>query len=143
MNWGQGRVTFGCSRTCLRGRRRAQGEFVDDGTETHFKVGGVDSLIHTTQVGNAIKQILYVDDVEYPEVSRKGMRRNQALDLWDRRRGISSTLRWCRGTCHFAWDPCGATGGICCGCVRFSASLLGLACLVARERLEQLAVATR
>jgi len=45
----------------------SKGEFVDDGTETIFQVAGKEAYIHTVQSGSTLKQILYVDEVEYPE----------------------------------------------------------------------------
>jgi len=45
----------------------SKGEFVDDGTETIFQVGGKEACIHTVQSGSAIKQVLYINDVVYPE----------------------------------------------------------------------------
>ena len=35
----------------------SKGEFVDDGTETIFQVGGKEACIHTVQSGSAIKQV--------------------------------------------------------------------------------------
>eukprot|EP00038_Savillea_parva_P028427 m.65020 g.65020 ORF g.65020 m.65020 type:complete len:182 (+) comp8260_c0_seq2:283-828(+) len=43
--------------------------FVDDGTETLFKIGSHDCCIHTTRRGDndKLEQVLYVEDEEIPE----------------------------------------------------------------------------
>eukprot|EP00045_Choanoeca_perplexa_P012721 m.140822 g.140822 ORF g.140822 m.140822 type:complete len:194 (+) comp16115_c0_seq11:2630-3211(+) len=46
-------------------RVHAQGEFVDDGTETHFTVGGQSAFVHTTSTGTRagkMEHTLYVNE---------------------------------------------------------------------------------
>ena len=56
-------------------RLHAQGEFVDDGTETHFEVGGQPAYVHTTSSGSKsgkMQHTLYVNEQSVVAEDTKG-----------------------------------------------------------------------
>jgi hypothetical protein len=49
----------------------SRGEFMDGGTETHFTLAGQEAVIETIAEGTKIVQVLFVNELEYPECMDK------------------------------------------------------------------------